>query len=457
MEKRILNQKTIKNSLQAYGIKKAFGYVESNPEKNLNRLLEIVKKFDRENTLKTQLQAISSSVKDKDNNWNQLLLKFFKDINANVREKIVDNVVINASLFGKKQQRYLEEKYDCNIPWAILMDPTSACNLHCTGCWAAEYGNKLNLSFKEWDRIIKEGKEMGIYAYIYSGGEPLVRKKDIIKMCERHSDCMFLSFTNGTLIDETFADEMLRLGNFVPAISVEGYAKETDSRRGNGCYDAVVKAMEILKKRDLLFGISCCYTSKNTHIVGSEAYIDDMIKKGAMFAWFFTYVPVGVDAAMDLIAMPEQREFMYNQLRTFRKTKPIFTIDFWNDGEYAKGCVAGGRAYLHINANGDVEPCAFIHYSDSNIRKKSILEACQSPLFKQYRQNQPFNDNMLKPCPLLDNPEKLASIVEKSGAKSTDLKNPENVHDLCGKCMSISKEWTTTADKLWGNKFSSIA
>ena len=26
-----------------------------------------------------------------------------------------------------------------------------ACNLHCTGCWAAEYGNKLNLSLDELD------------------------------------------------------------------------------------------------------------------------------------------------------------------------------------------------------------------------------------------------------------------------------------------------------------------
>lgn len=115
-------------------------------------------------------------------------------------------------------------------------------------------------------------------------------------MCEKHSDCTFLSFTNGNLIDEKFADEMLRVKNFVPAISVEGYAEETDSRRGEGCYAAVVRAMNILKERKLLFGISCCYTSKNVDVIGSEAYFDDMISKGAMFAWFFTYIPIGVDA-----------------------------------------------------------------------------------------------------------------------------------------------------------------
>lgn len=449
MKSKASNFGTFKNSVQAFGLKKAFNYVESNPEENLGKLLETIRKFDTGNALKKQTDVIGKALQNKNNNWNQLLVKFFKEVHPNVREKVLDNMVINASLYGKIKQRELEAELDCNIPWAILMDPTSACNLRCTGCWAADYGNKLNLTIEEWDDIINQGKEMGVFMFIYSGGEPLVRKKDIIKMCEKHHDCMFLSFTNGTLIDEAFADEMARVGNFVPAISIEGYEEETDFRRGNGCYDAVMKAMGILKERDLLFGISCCYTSKNTHIIGSENYIDDMIERGAMFAWFFTYIPVGMEATTALIASPEQREFMYHQVRKFRMTKPLFSMDFWNDGEFVNGCVAGGRAYLHINANGDIEPCAFIHYSDSNIREKTILEACQSPLFKEYRKGQPFNQNMLRPCPLLDNPDKLVAIVEQSGAHSTDLQNPENVRHLCGKCKEVSEKWADTSHLLW--------
>lgn len=108
----------------------------------------------------------------------------------------------------------MREKYRCNIPWAILLDPTSACNLHCTGCWAAEYGHKLNLSYDEIDSIIRQGKELGVHIYIYTGGEPLVRKHDLIKLCEAHPDCAFLCFTNATLIDEEFCQEMIRVKNF---------------------------------------------------------------------------------------------------------------------------------------------------------------------------------------------------------------------------------------------------
>ena len=168
---------------------------------------------------------------------------------------------------------------------------------------------------------------------------------------------------------------MLRVKNFVPAISIEGFEEATDSRRGGGTYRKIIRAMNILKERKLPFGISCCYTSANAEVIGSEAYFDQMIEMGAKFAWFFTYMPVGKAAVPELMVTAEQREMMYHKIREYRQTKPLFTIDFWNDGEYVGGCIAGGRSYCHINANGDVEPCAFIHYSDSNIREKSLLEA----------------------------------------------------------------------------------
>ena len=186
---------------------------------------------------------------------------------------------------------------------------------------------------------------------------------------------------------------MLRVKNFVPAISIEGYEEQTDFRRGKGTYQNVLKAMKLLKEKKLPFGASLCYTSKNAENIGSEEYFDFLIDQGCKFAWLFTYIPVGVDAVTDLIATAEQRKFMYDQIRKFRETKPLFTMDFWNDGEYVNGCIAGGRCYLHINANGDIEPCAFIHYADSNIKEKTLLEAYRSPLFMQYRRNQPFNHN----------------------------------------------------------------
>ena len=431
------------------GMKKAYDYLEKDPEKNLPKLMDLLDKVLPKDLYTSQRDAIRQVLNEPDGNWMQLVRSLWTDIDPEIIKRFFDNFIMNANFEWAEKRDAVISKYNCNVPWAILLDPTSACNMHCTGCWAAEYGNRLNLTFDEIDSIITQGKELGVYMYIYTGGEPLMRKRDLIALCNKHSDCEFLAFTNATLIDEEFADEMLRVKNFVPAISVEGSESDTDGRRGVGTYQRVVKAMEILKRKKLPFGVSCCYTSQNLGSISSEEFMDQLVNWGAKFAWFFHYMPVGNNAVAELLPSPEQREEMYHRIRNYRKTKPIFTIDFQNDGEYVGGCIAGGRNYLHINPNGDIEPCVFIHYSDSNIREKTLLEALTSPLFMAYHDGQPFNENHLRPCPMLENPEKLMEMVQRTGAHSTDLESPESAEYLCGKCISYAENWTPTANKLW--------
>lgn len=441
--------KTIRENIRSAAVKAALSYLDSNPEENIPKLINAVEKLDGNRNLERQIKVVRESYEDKSSNWHALFESLYTDIDNEVRKRIFENFIINATVIGLERQSVAKDKNGCNVPWAILIDPKSACNLTCRGCWAAEYEKNINLPIGLWDSIIHQGKAHGTFVYLYSGGEPLVRKKDVIKMCEEHSDCIFAAFTNATLIDESFADEILRVKNFIPIISIEGFREETDFRRGEGVYASTERAMEILKRKKLLFGVSCCYTSKNVEVIGSEEYFDDIISKGAKFAWFFTYMPIGIHAEPELMATASQREFMYHQIRTFRQTKTLFTMDFWNDGEYVQGCIAGGRSYLHINANGDIEPCAFIHYSDSNIREKSLLEAYRSPLFMQYHINQPFNENHLRPCPLLDNPARLSEMVERSEAKSTELRNPEDVFSLSAKCEHTAEKWSGVAERLW--------
>ena len=439
------------NKAVRMGLKTAFSYLGKNPDENIPKLMKWTDRLagDGENSFKKHRDVIRNVINDPDCNMHKLIWSLWDDIDSHVLEKAFENFALNAVLLGWKKEEELRKKYDCNIPWAILLDPTSACNLHCTGCWAAEYGNKLNLSFDEIDSIITQGKEMGVYFYIYTGGEPLVRKNDLIAICHKHNDCMFLTFTNGTLIDDDFTEAMLEVGNLIPALSVEGFESSTDARRGKGTYQKVVRAMNLLKEKRLPFGISCCYTAQNVDSISSEEYIAQMVEWGAKFVWYFHYMPVGNEAVPELMPSVEQRKYMYHRVREIRASQPIFAMDFQNDGEYVGGCVAGGRRYLHINAAGDIEPCVFIHYSDANIRKTSLLEALQMPLFKAYHAGQPFNENHLRPCPMLENPEKLRAMIDSTDAHSTDLQSPESAEHLCAKCEQYAADWAAAAEELW--------
>lgn len=268
------------------------------------------------------------------------------------------------------------------------------------------------------DNLISQGKKLGVYFYMLTGGEPLVRKKDIIRLCEKHNDCEFNIFTNSTLIDEAFCKECVRVGNISFSLSIEGTKDTNDGRRGIGHYDAVMNAMKLMKQYGIIFGTSICYTRANIEAVTNDEFLDMLIANGVRYSFYFHYMPVGNNASPDLMPTMEQRKYMIQRVREvrgFQGGKPIFLMDFQNDGEYVGGCIAGGRNYFHVNSNGDAEPCVFIHYSNMNIREHTLLEILQSPLFMAYHNGQPFNHNHLRPCPMLENPEVLQKMVQETG------------------------------------------
>jgi MoaA/NifB/PqqE/SkfB family radical SAM enzyme len=439
---------SVKESVERYGVGKLIDALYKDPEKNLPRMMDWADRMSGEN-FDRERRMVRSIIENPDDPYYGFIRRLFTDVDKNVLCTSAVDLFVNSVMVGWNKQQALRDKYKCNIPWTILLDPTSACNLHCTGCWAAEYGNRLNLSVDEIDDIICQGKELGVYFYIYTGGEPLTRRWDLMEIAKRHSDCVFMCFTNGTLIDDKFADALLEVGNFVPVISLEGSREATDGRRGQGTYDKVMKALDLLHDKKLLYGISSCYTSANYESITSDTYLDMLVEKGVYFIWYFHYMPVGADASLDLLPTPEQRKGVYDRIRAYRANHPLFAMDFQNDAEYVGGCIAGGRRYLHINAKGDMDPCVFIHYSDSNIREKTLLEGLRSPLFQAYHDGQPFNDNMLRPCPMLENPQLLRGMVAKSQAHSTDPEAPLSVEDQCAKCDKYAQNWQPVADEMW--------
>ena len=430
-------------------------HADKDRQKTVGQLVDVAKQFYGSSFSNEAYEHARQTLTDPDSKWSKLINCVLDQTDPNVARTTALNLGYEAFFRGTKTIRENRVKYQCNIPWLILFDPTSACNMHCVGCWAGEYGHKNNLSFEDMDKIVTEGKELGVYLYMLTGGEPLVRKADILKLAEKHNDVEFAIYTNSTLIDEPFCKEVVRLGNIAFMLSIEGTPDTNDARRGEGHYAAVMKAMDLLKKHGIVFGTSICYTRANIEAVTSDDFFHMLEEKGARFGFYFHLMPVGNNAAPELMPTVEQREYMIKRIREVRgKDSDIcfYPMDFQNDGEFVGGCIAGGRNYFHINSNGDAEPCVFIHFSNTNIHDNTILEMLQSPLFMAYHEGQPFNRNHLRPCPMLENPQILRQIVEATGAHQTNLESPESVDHLCEKCDAYSKEWAPVADKIWAEQ-----
>lgn len=344
-------------------------------------------------------------------------------------------------------------RHRCMVPRDILLDPTNACNMHCLGCWAGEYENAAKLSYERWDELLREAKELGTMDILYTGGEPLMRKRELLALAEKHNRLFFGVFTNATLVDEAFVDEMERLGNIMLFISIEGYQEETDFRRGKGAYERIIKTMHRLKDRGVAYGFSLCYHKQNHQLLTSDEYLDFLREQGAWMGWAFGYRPIGRDADLSLCLNAEERLLVYERFQDYSHRHSIPIIDLFNSGHKALGCVGGGDGYLHINAAGDVEPCAFCHYSDANINEMPLKQALQSPFLRSFRREKPFTSNPFAPCPAYDTPEAMVQLCEATGARSSHASCPESAEENEAKLSAISAEWQElTKDKsLWNS------
>lgn len=431
--------------------KQVLNYLEGDPDANIPRL---IKTFQKITPIEHHKELAGNLLKMYEENPSirRYFNSIFNEIDRGVRDRLLCNFVLNTLLLSPSRRKQIEEEKGIHVPITLLIDPTSACNLKCPGCWAGKYSKHDQLEPELLDRILDEAKELGIFGIVMSGGEPFLYPY-LLDMAEKHDEQAFMIYTNATKIDDEVADRLQAVGNISPCVSIEGWREETDARRGKGTYDKVVAAMERMHERGILFGASITVTRNNYKEVTSDEFIDFLIDKGVRYVWAFHYIPVGRTPDTDLMILPEQRAYLYERTKYIRDNKLMTYVDFWNDGELTNGCIAGGDSFFHITAKGDVEPCVFVHFAVDNIRDKSLTEVLGSPFFREYQRRQPFSDNYLRPCPIIDVPGELRQIIKNNNALPTH-EGADNI--LTGEIAEFldkrAADWAKIADEIWESK-----
>jgi MoaA/NifB/PqqE/SkfB family radical SAM enzyme len=399
---------------------------------------------------KSAINAVIESLQEGDQGQaTRMFRRVMTEVSPQCLQKIARTLFINGLLRSSDIRANFEKKHGFAPPFTILISPTMQCNLQCLGCYAGKYGREKGIPFDVLDRVIGEARDMGILFIVFSGGEPLTRADDLFRLARKYDDLFFMFYTNGTLINDKIADQLFELGNAGAVISLEGFQEATDARRGQGVYQRIMDAMDRLKKRGVPFGTSLTVTSRNINEITSDAFFSHLTEKGVMVVWFFLFMPVGKDPDVSLMPTPEQREFLRQRDSELRAKYPIFIADFWNDAPYVGGCIAGGRNYVHINANGDVEPCVFTHFAVDSIYNKSLLEVLQSDFFRTIRSKQPYSENLLTPCMIIDNPEVYRDVVRACCAYPTHDGAEDVITKIKGDIDDYARRFRAIADPVW--------
>ncbi len=390
-----------------------------------------------------------------------------KSVTARLLDTVLENVIVN-------EKTPVEPGAN---PLLLVVSPTGRCNIKCEGCYAAsDAARGAGLSFDVFDRILTDKRKLwDSYLTIVSGGEPFLWRdggRGLLDLVEKHPTEFFMVYTNGTLITDDVAKRMGELGNISPAISMEGFERETDARRGPGVFAKILEAFENLRRHGVPFGISVTPTSKNWNTVTSDAFIDYCFEgQGAVYAWCFQYMPIGSSPDLDLMVPPEARIEMLRRTNHIVRDKKVLFADFWNSGIVSYGCISAGRAggQFYIDWNGDVSPCVFVPYAVDNVyslyeRGESLEALRNAPFFRRIRAWQDEYGfersaaevrNWLCPCPIRDDfaflreaaIETKARPINEAAARALD--DP----DYQKRMAAYAAQYRELADRVWEREF----
>ena len=304
------------------------------------------------------------------------------------------------------------------FPAFVMISVTESCNLACTGCWVSQGGRK-QLTHEQLDGIISQSKRNGSYFFGILGGEPLLYK-GLFDIMEKHSDCYFQLFTNGTQLNDEVAQRLRKLGNVTPLISIEGLKEESDRRRQrDDVYERTLRGVRACKKAGLIFGVAASICKGNYDDLVNRKYLEDMAAEGAMYVWYYIYRPVGAIPNPDNCLTKEQvcslRSFIVEQ----RKNAPVFIIDtYWDDLGRAMCPAATGMSH-HISPSGAVEFCPPIQMAKEYLNEdaSNLTEIFNKSQFLQDFRKMTAAES--RGCIIMENPGKMLEFLRDQGAVDT--------------------------------------
>jgi MoaA/NifB/PqqE/SkfB family radical SAM enzyme len=312
--------------------------------------------------------------------------------------------------FATRRRKSWKEK-GIQVPPMLIYSVTSECNLDCTGCYARVLHAPKHGEFKadKFADIIRQADEIGVSYILVAGGEPFIRP-ELLDVLSSHPNIIFTPFTNGLLINEEHIRKLKKHPHIIPIVSFEGYELETDKRRGAGVYENGLSLIERFQKEGIYYGISVTTTHGNFDTVTSREFIEKIAEKGCKVFFFINYIPI--EAGTESMVMNQDQVNALNRIMAqYRQEYQALFLAFPGSEIDFGGCLAAGKGFVHINAEGDVEPCPFSPYTDASLRNKTLIEALRSPLLQEIRDNDFRLDESNGICALWQNREWIADLV----------------------------------------------
>ncbi len=313
-------------------------------------------------------------------------------------------------------KRRQNEQRGLIVPAVMIISITRQCNLRCVGCYSRllrsdENNRKNELSPDRLRSLLRDASDLGISVVFLAGGEPLLRP-EILNITAEFPEIVFPLFTNGTLVNDDWGIFLRRHENIIPVLSLEGLPEDTEDRRGRGILSRLDRAISVFRAKKLFWAVSFTVTSLNFSAVANLDLLERLVALGSRAFFFVEYVPIQEDSE-GLVLTEEQKREMIKLVADFRQNVRALFVMLPGDETEFGGCLAAGRGFIHVNADGNVEPCPFAPYSDTDVREGSLKQALGSKLLAAIRERHQDLKETKGGCALWAQREWVKTLVQK--------------------------------------------
>ena len=250
---------------------------------------------------------------------------------------------------------------------------TRKCPLRCEHCFEWDNLNQKE-SFTKEDllKVVDLYKKEGVLQIHFSGGEPMVRFKDLLELvryASPHVACWVL--TSGFNFTEANAKLLKEAGCTGVVVSIDHHLPELHNlfRGREDAFDNAVAAVAAAKQNDLVTAISVCATKTFLAEGHLLPYMKFAKHIGVQFVQVLEPRNIGHYAEKDVL-LDEAHINLLEQTFTLMNHESDYenypTMLYHGYHQRRVGCFAGSRS-VYIDSAGDVHACPFCHTKSYNI------------------------------------------------------------------------------------------
>lgn len=287
---------------------------------------------------------------------------------------------------------------------------TAACNLSCIHCHASggkrapdEMDTAQAMRFIE---DLSDAREMRML--VYTGGEPTVRR-DLLDLMSHSKKVGFTNViaTNATLIDDSLARQMRKVGLVGAAVSLDAPVADTHDfvRNSPRAFEMAMNGIRAINRAGILLQINVTAMEYNFEFLSQIIDMADELRTSIML--LYQLVPVGrgeqiEEASLDTKENERLLKFLLRKQRHAHTIiEPVAGPQYWpyllehrgiTKGPLLRiaetvfhGCAAG-RGFVYIKPNGDIWPCPFVPVNCGNAVETKFVEIwSKSPVMASLR------------------------------------------------------------------------